>query len=218
MHGPAGSARLSGCHQPWVATAVQVVGTTTQRWCLRHTTITSRCGASASLRRSPRHRAAAPPAHHDAARAAPASGGPPRTTEPCSTQRPQAAKPPCRSTGNGSKQHGRMTDDAPSCEGEETWRRSQPHNARRSSVIHAAPQETAVRTAHRQPQQEERGAPKPTAQSATAPSSQIGIMPHSRLQWMVPRTHNEARRTHRPLPLQKRQKAEPGTPSLPSHR
>ncbi|RNC32521.1 hypothetical protein TcCL_Unassigned04855, partial [Trypanosoma cruzi] len=106
----------------------------------------------------------------------------------------------------------------PSCEGEETWRRSQPHSARRSSVIHAAPQETAVRTAHRQPQREERGAPKRTAQSATALSSQIGIMPHSRLQWMVPRTPTVRHAAHRPLPSQKKQKAEPGTPSLPSHR
>ncbi|RNC40498.1 hypothetical protein TcCL_NonESM10016 [Trypanosoma cruzi] len=106
----------------------------------------------------------------------------------------------------------------PSCEGEETWRRSQPHSARRSSVIHAAPQETAVRTARRQPQREERGAPKRTAQSATALSSQIGIMPHSRLQWMVPRTPTVRHAADRPLPLQKKQKAEPGTPSLPSHR
>ncbi|RNC54445.1 hypothetical protein TcCL_ESM08116 [Trypanosoma cruzi] len=107
-----------------------------------------------------------------------------------------------------------MTDDAPSCEGEETWRRSQPHNARRSSVIHAAPQETAVRTAHRQPQREERGAPKPTAQSATAQSSQIGIMPHSRLQWMVPRTHNEARRTPSP-PFAEEAEGRAGHPVAP---
>ncbi|KAF5216235.1 hypothetical protein ECC02_011017 [Trypanosoma cruzi] len=86
MHTRAGSVRLSGCHQPWAATALRVVGTTTQRWCPWRTKMTSFRGASASLRRSPRHRAAVPPAHHTAARAAPASGGPPRTTQRRCTQ------------------------------------------------------------------------------------------------------------------------------------
>ncbi|KAF8290367.1 hypothetical protein TcYC6_0010820 [Trypanosoma cruzi] len=79
--------------RPWAATALRVVGTTTRRWCLRRTTVTScRRGASASPRRHPRHRAAAPPALHAAARAAPASGGPPRTTQRHCTQWPQAAQ------------------------------------------------------------------------------------------------------------------------------
>ncbi|KAF8294623.1 hypothetical protein TcYC6_0100920 [Trypanosoma cruzi] len=84
---------VCGCHRPWAATALRVVGTTTRRWCLRRTTVTScRRGASASPRRHPRHRAAAPPALHAAARAAPASGGPPRTTQRHCTQWPQAAQ------------------------------------------------------------------------------------------------------------------------------
>ncbi|RNC36656.1 hypothetical protein TcCL_Unassigned00358 [Trypanosoma cruzi] len=47
-------------------------------------------------------------------------------------------------------------------------KKSPPHNARRSTAIHVAPQDSAVRTAHPRPQKEGRGVCKSTALSFTS--------------------------------------------------
>ncbi|RNC36058.1 hypothetical protein TcCL_Unassigned01003 [Trypanosoma cruzi] len=52
--------------------------------------------------------------------------------------------------------------------GKDMEKKSPPHNACRSTAIHVAPQDRAVRTAHPRPQQEGRGAYKSTALSFTS--------------------------------------------------